>query len=266
MSRARRIARRVRGPLAIVLAALAVVNVASPAPAPVEAQSGTQGRPLLGPGDDRRALAAQGERVFQDTCSSCHGGDARGIPGRGPNLRGAGEEAADFYVRTNRMPLDDPEDQPHRRPHNQLTFQQKREVVAYVGTFGGPPIPPVDVTKGKLSDGQELFTDHCAGCHQVVARGGMVPKARIPDLQPSHPIDVAEAVDVGPYLMSNFTTLSDDQVNSISRYVAYTHDPEDRGGWGIGHIGPIPEGMVTWLLAIFALLLTIRIIGERTTQ
>jgi ubiquinol-cytochrome c reductase cytochrome c subunit len=48
--------------------------------------------------------------------------------------------------------------------------------------------------------------------------------------------------------------------------VNYTRDPEDRGGWGIGHIGPIPEGMVAWLLAGGALLLAIRLIGERTTD
>jgi ubiquinol-cytochrome c reductase cytochrome c subunit len=66
--------------------------------------------------------------------------------------------------------------------------------------------------------------------------------------------------------MPTFKRLTDDDVADIAAYVTYTHDPEDRGGWGIGHIGPIPEGMVAWLLAGAALLIAIRLIGERTTR
>ena len=260
----RRALRRLRLPAAIVCCGLALANLAAPGPAPVAAQ--TQAGALLRPGDDRAALAAKGERVFQDTCSSCHGGDARGIEGRGPSLRGVGELAADFYLRTNRMPLDDPEDQPSRHPSSPLTREEKRQVTAYVGTFGGPAIPDPDPGAARVADGRRLFTDSCAGCHQVVARGGQVPRARIPDLEDATALDVAEAVDIGPFLMPRFRTLDDDEVDAIARYVAATHDPEDRGGWGIGHIGPIPEGMVTWLLAAFALVLTIRIIGERTPR
>jgi hypothetical protein len=32
---------------------------------------------------------------------------------------------------------------------------------------------------------------------------------------------------------------------------------------GIGHIGPIPEGMIAWFLAIAGLLLVARLIQER---
>src|SRR4051812_39567811 len=59
-------------------------------------------------------LAAMGRQLFVDGCSSCHGVDARGLPGQGPSLHGAGAAAADFYLSTGRMPLDDPKDQPLR--------------------------------------------------------------------------------------------------------------------------------------------------------
>ena len=39
--------------------------------------------------------------------------------------------------------------------------------------------------------------------------------------------------------------------------------PEDRGGWGLFQIGPVPEGMVTWFLAIVLLLLVARATGKR---
>ena len=34
-----------------------------------------------------------------------------------------------------------------------------------------------------------------------------------------------------------------------SRTSQYTKDPDDPGGWAIGHIGPVPEGLVTWFIA-----------------
>ena len=45
--------------------------------------------------------------------------------------------------------------------------------------------------------------------------------------------------------------------------ISIFQQPDDRGGWGIGHIGPIPEGMVAWFLAGSALILVARLIGER---
>lgn len=268
MNLVRRVLRRLRAPVALACGALALASAAAPAPSPAPAVSQAAGErtPLLGPESERTALVGEGRRLFADACSSCHGQDARGIAGRGPSLRGVGELAADFYLRTNRMPLDDPQDQPSRHPSSALSTQQKRALVAFVGSFGGPEIPAVHPESGSLSLGRELFAERCAGCHQVVARGGQVTGAQIPDLQGSAPIDVAEAVDIGPYVMSSFRSLTDREVDSIARYVQYSKDPEDRGGWGIGHIGPIPEGMVTWLLGAAALLLTIRIIGERTTR
>jgi ubiquinol-cytochrome c reductase cytochrome c subunit len=195
---------------------------------------------------------------------SCHGIAGVGTAD-GPSLAAAGEASADFYLRTGRMPLRDPEDQP-RRTESPFTERQADSLIAYIGTFGGPPVPVVDAAKGLLAEGLKLFGEHCMGCHQVVAQGGITTTGVAPDLQSSQPVDVGEAVDVAPYVMPHFRHLTDDEVNSLAAYVQYTQDPEDVGGWGIGHIGPIPEGMVAWLLAGVALLLVIRIIGERTTQ
>ena len=278
-----RLPRRARVGAALVLAvgALASLALEEDAPAQGELPGLQQARPG-GPSADEQptagpvarpapglepadpAIVAEGRRLFVDGCSSCHGEDARGLPGRAPSLRGVGAAAADFYLGTGRMPIDDPDDQPIRAK-SPYDPEQRRALVAYVAQFGGPLIPEVDPAKGSLSQGLELFTEHCASCHQVVARGGMVTGGVVPDLQESEPETVAEAIEVGPYLMPNFRGQFDQkQVDSLARYVEYTKEPEDRGGWGIGNIGPVPEGMVAWLLAGGALLLTIRLIGERT--
>jgi ubiquinol-cytochrome c reductase cytochrome c subunit len=162
------------------------------------------------------------------------------------------------------MPLADPTDEPVRtRPA--YTGAQRRALVDYIGSLGGPPVPQVSPEKGSLSEGQELFASHCAGCHQIVGQGGVVPDAVAPPLQEATPVQIAEAVRVGPYVMPAFPERQIDQgqLDSIVRYVLSTRTPPDRGGWAIGHLGPIPEGMVAWLLAGSALLVAARMLGRR---
>jgi ubiquinol-cytochrome c reductase cytochrome c subunit len=209
-------------------------------------------------------LVERGRVLFQNGCSSCHGLDGRGIRGQGPSLVGAGAQAADFYLSTGRMPLNNPDDAPVRSKPA-YSKSEIRALTAFVASLGGPPIPRVNPANGTLAAGRRAFTQHCAGCHQVVARGGIVVGAIAPPLQQATPQQVAEAVRIGPYLMPRFTERQIDQrtLDSIARYVQWTKHPDDRGGWGIGNIGPIPEGMVAWLLGIAALLIVIRLIGER---
>lgn len=252
--------------MAVALAGGALVSFAAEAPSagqePNTSEDASGATPTLTPGEQQ---VQAGRDLFVDGCSSCHGFDARGIPGRGPSLRGAGAAAADFYLRTGRMPLDDPEDEPIRG-ESPYTVEQREAIIAYIGELGGPGIPKVHPEKGDLGEGFRLFTEHCAGCHQIVGRGGITSMAVVPDLEPVEPIDVAEAIEVGPYVMPKFgDQLQQSDVDSIARYVEWIEDPEDAGGWGIGHIGPIPEGMVAWLLAGASLLLVIRLIGERTS-
>ena len=208
--------------------------------------------------------ATRGKQLYMEACSSCHGLALEGIPNRGPKLRGAGAQAADFYLRTGRMPLDKPTDEPLRgKPA--FSRPQIDALVAYIGSFGGPPIPAVHPERGDLAAGRAAFTDHCAGCHQVVGAGGIVTRARVPPVNDVAPLDVAEAVRIGPYLMPPFgeKLLPQHEVDSIARYLQYAKHPDDRGGWAIGHIGPVPEGMVAWFIGALALVLLARILGQR---
>ena len=138
--------------------------------------------------------------------------------------------------------------------------------MAYVASLGrGPAIPDPHPERGDLPDGFHLFTEHCAGCHQVAARGGVVTGANVPALEDVTPRQIAEAVRIGPYVMPTFSRkdISDSQLDSIIAYVQRAQHPVDRGGWGIGNVGPIPEGMVTWFIAVIAFLGTCILIGER---
>lgn len=259
----RALAREARQPLALALLAAAAAGCAAlPALAPTARAAGptASAAPL--------ADLALGRQLYQGSCSSCHGLAGRGVRDRGPSLIGAGAQAADFYLSTGRMPLANPADPPVRTPPL-YTRPQIRALTAYVASIaGGPAIPRVDLANASLADGRRAFTDHCAGCHQVVARGGIVTGAIAPPLQQATPTEVAAAVRIGPYLMPRFTRrqIDDGTLNDIVRYVEWTKAPADRGGWSIGNLGPIPEGMVAWLIGLLALLIVIRLIGERSPQ
>lgn len=213
------------------------------------------------------ALVARGHALFVSSCAACHGMNAQGISGRGPSLHGVGALAANFYLQTGRMPLPSPRAQP-LRTHPAFSQAQIRALTAYVASFGGPAIPVVTPKRGSLSDGQRLFGLDCAGCHTIQGQGGIVTGAIVPSLNEATPTQVAQAIRVGPYVMPRFGPgeLSSVQIDSIARYVQSIQHPEDRGGWGIGRIGPIPEGMVAWLLAAASLLVIARLLGERAPE
>jgi len=253
--------------IAILLAALApLVLLAARAPA-----APPSGPPIVPAGGERGVSQRQlGEELFAANCVRCHGIGGRGVTGgddptlRGPSVRRAGALAADFYLRTGYMPLDDATHQPVRsRPR--FSDREIRAVVSYVASLGrGPGIPSPDPGAGNVADGRKMFTEHCAGCHQVVAEGGVMTGAKAPPLDRATPRQIAQAVRIGPYAMPTFSEkdISATELNSIVAYVQYAKHPRDEGGWGINHLGPFPEGMVVWLLAIPALLIVCRAIGK----
>ena len=96
---------------ALVLAAAVLLAFAIAAPT-----SSVQGEAR----GQRGGLVGLGAQVFAENCSACHGvnGDGKQAPGPvngvgdqagfGPSLRGVGAQAADFYLRTGYMPLQQP--------------------------------------------------------------------------------------------------------------------------------------------------------------
>jgi quinol---cytochrome-c reductase cytochrome c subunit len=248
--------RRALGVAVLALALLAPAAAAAPPPGP----------PVVS--------VREGAGLFAANCARCHGPDGRGITSsdnpanRGPSLRGVGRRAADFYLRTGYMPLGDARDQPVRS-RQRLSDAEVRALTDYVASLGGGPEPPTpDPAAGSVAQGRDLFTLHCAGCHQVVAEGGVMPGAKAPPLDRATPGEIAEAVRIGPYVMPTFSekAISDSELNSIIAYVQYAKDPADAGGWGISHLGPFPEGMITWLLAIPMLLGVCLAIGKRVSS
>jgi ubiquinol-cytochrome c reductase cytochrome c subunit len=227
------------------------------------------------------AAASPGKQLYGRYCVMCHGPngagqigrDAGAGPGRdqkpqtgsGPALAGVGALAADFYLRTGYMPLKRNGIQP-RRTRLLLGPREVDALIGYVASLGkGPRVPRPSPERGDLSEGQRLFADRCSGCHQIVAAGGYVTGAVPPALSAATDVQIAEAVRIGPYVMPKFSrsAISDGELDSIIRYVDYAKHPDDRGGWSLGHVGPVPEGLATWFLGMSVLVVLCMILGKR---
>lgn len=219
----------------------------------------------------------RGHELFLRDCAWCHGDDGAGTE-RAPDLLSApqGGASVDFMLSTGRMPIDYP-DASIRRSDPVYDAGEIADIVAYVDSLGpeGPAVPDVDLAAGSLPLGQELYNLNCAACHSTTGIGGALPApaasdlpsyrvARsanvIPALLDATPRQVVEAMATGPGPMPVFD-LGETQTASIARYVAYLHDPDDRGGANIGSIGPVAEGAAGWILGLGTMLLLVRWIG-----
>jgi ubiquinol-cytochrome c reductase cytochrome c subunit len=214
------------------------------------------------------ATAAQaggrGQTLYQQNCASCHGQQGQGTQ-RGPTLIGVGAASADFYLSTGRMPITDEQRNPGRgKPAFGRTDIDA--LVAYVASLGGgPAIPDVDPAAGRLADGEQLYQENCAACHSATGTGGALTSGQVaPSLAQATPVQVAEAIRVGPGAMPRFPpqALNDPQVDSITAYVGRLQEGGNRGGWDLGRIGPVTEGLVAWVVGLGLLLWVVRRLGK----
>lgn len=224
---------------------------------------------LLGPqapvqGQEPEAGSIErGEELYRVGCAVCHGPQGEGIE-PWPAIAGAGEAAADFQLRTGRMPFaGEPGDQAQPKPPA-YDEEEIRDLVAFVGSLGeGPAIPEVRTDEELLQLGWELFSANCAPCHGATANGGAVGAGAIAwSLEHSEPLDVGEAMLTGPGQMPVFA-LPEEDINAVATYVEYLQTAPDPGGFAIGGIGPVPEGFVAWLVGMGLLVAIVYLVGRR---
>lgn len=211
-----------------------------------------------------------GQYLYIQGCSTCHGVNGEGTED-GPTLIGVGAAAADFYLRTGRMPLNQPLVQaPRKKPL--YTDAQRAEIVKYVASLHdpsegpGPEIPHINTESGDLVEGMELYANNCAACHNSAGSGGALGRNYYaPRLDVTTPIEVAEAIRVGPGAMPVFgaDTFTDHQVDSIVKYVSELKGQHGPGGLTLGRLGPFSEGFFAWVVGLGVLLALTRWIGTR---
>ena len=208
-----------------------------------------------------QAQISEGRTIFLQECSSCHGLFAQGQPGVAPDLIGVGAAAVDFQVSTGRMPAKEPVAEQPRKPVS-LNPQQIRSLAVYIASLGGGPAIPssADISQAGANPGvgQQLFVADCAQCHNFVGAGGALTYGKYaPPLTKSTPRQIFEAMLIGPEAMPVFnnTTITPQQKRDIIAYVTQTRAEPNPGGFSLGRVGPVTEGLVVFLgLLLFMVL------------
>ena len=132
---------------------------------------------------------------------------------------------------------------------------------------GGPTIPGGNLRDGDLAEGGELFRLNCASCHNFAGRGGALSAGKFaPSLNPSTDQVIYGAMLSGPQNMPVFSDnqITPEQKRAIINYVQTLKQSQDPGGSGIGRLGPVPEGLVIWVIGIGGLMVTILWIGAKS--
>jgi ubiquinol-cytochrome c reductase cytochrome c subunit len=199
----------------------------------------------------RQDIAA-GKALFEANCSSCHGLNAQGTS-QGPSLVGAGAASVDFQMSTGRMPAKELGAQNDRKPVT-FTQQQIYEIADYVASLGGgPPIPDAQQVSTAGSDtavGSQLFSANCAQCHGFAGAGGALTYGKhAAPLTAATATQIYEAMLTGPEAMPVFAdgAISPAAKRDIIAYVTQTRTEPNPGGFSLGRMGPVTEGLVIFL-------------------
>ena len=226
-------------------------------------------------GADAEKLA-EGQKLFESSCSSCHGMQAQGVQGSGPSLIGVGSAAVDFQVGTGRMPAQQIGPQAPSKP---LVYSQEEidAIAAYVAALGSGPATPgaADYTpndadlQASIARGGVLFRTNCSQCHNFAGSGGALTDGKYaPPLRTTSEKHMYEAMLTGPQNMPIFNdnVMSPQNKKDIIAYLMNTRTEPAYGGLNLGSLGPVSEGAFIWIFGLGLLLIFAVWIGAHTTK
>lgn len=199
----------------------------------------------------------QGEKLFQANCATCHGMDAQGTV-NAPSLIGVGAASVDFQVGTGRMPMQMQGPQAEQKPV-QFTDEEIAQLADYVASLApGPSIPEQKFLDGKgdAANGAELFRVNCAMCHNVAGAGGALTEGKYaPPLMGVSAKHIYEAMVTGPQNMPVFNDLNITPQGKadIITYLKYIENNPSPGGFELGSLGPVAEGLFLWIFGLGAI-------------
>ncbi|WP_150462390.1 cytochrome bc1 complex diheme cytochrome c subunit [Nesterenkonia ebinurensis] len=196
-----------------------------------------------------------GQRLYVANCATCHGMNAEGT-GAGPSLVGVGAASVDFQVGTGRMPMQMSGPQV-RATDPVFNDEQTAQLAAYVASLGaGPAVPEeewLDTDQGDAARGGELFRINCAMCHNAAGAGGALPEGRFaPSVQNIEARHIYEAMRTGPQQMPVFNeaNIPPSDARDIITYLHTLDTQTNPGGFSLGSLGPVPEGLLIWTLGL----------------
>jgi ubiquinol-cytochrome c reductase cytochrome c subunit len=141
----------------------------------------------------------------------------------------------------------------------QFTQAQIDDVAAYVASLApGPAIPDEKWLAGNsdIAKGGELFRINCAMCHNVAGAGGALTEGKwAPALKGVEARHIYEAMVTGPQNMPVFneTNLTPQDKADIISFLKFQEKNESVGGFDLGSLGPVSEGLFIWIFGLGAI-------------
>jgi ubiquinol-cytochrome c reductase cytochrome c subunit len=206
-----------------------------------------------------QALTVQdGAELFRANCATCHGMNAEGTE-HGTSLIGVGAASVNFQVMTGRMPM--AFQGPQALQRNPMFTQEQSDAMGdWVASLAPGPERPAEewldtsqVSDEELANGGVLFRINCAMCHNLAGAGGALTEGKF--APPLHDIDAAfiyEAMLTGPQNMPVFSdsNIAPEQKREIIAYLHYLDDNPSVGGFDLGALGPVSEGLFIWIFGL----------------
>ena len=142
-----------------------------------------------------------------------------------------------------------------------LDEAEERQVTGWLEV---PPPPesvdPTDIPAehlvnggGDAANGAELFRINCAMCHNVAGAGGALTEGKFaPPLTDVSGVHIYEAMVTGPQNMPVFNDLNitPEDKRDIITYLQYVQDNRSPGGFELGSLGPVAEGLFIWIFGL----------------
>jgi ubiquinol-cytochrome c reductase cytochrome c subunit len=203
-------------------------------------------------------LLTEGSKLFQANCATCHGMNLEGTQ-QAPTLIGVGAASVQFQVSTGRMPAAASGPQEEEKPA-QFSDQQVLALAEFVASKApGPAIPSKQYLggNGDAAEGAQIFRVNCAMCHNVAGAGGALTEGKYaPSLSGVSALHIYEAMVTGPQNMPVFSdaNITPSQKADIITYLKYLDQNQSPGGFDLGNLGPVSEGLFVWIFGLGAII------------
>lgn len=229
----------------LVLLYFAVAAYLAPAPArsdPLQNSLQSAGQPI--------ALVVSAADTYQQDCVPCHGSNGEGSD-IAPSLKAAGFSALiepKVSEGGGGMPV-----------FADLLDEQQIQAVSDYVAQNVADAATHDATDG---EGSEVWRLYCSPCHGSTGRGGALTSSdNAPTLGADGGADALIDMQEGPGEMPAFAgnTLTNRQQAAVALYLQdVIAQPPSPGGWGLGYLGPVPEGFFALFLGLGGLVVFAR--------
>lgn len=94
-------------------------------------------------------------------------------------------------------------------------------------------------------------------CHNVAAAGGALTEGKFaPDIMDTSALNIYAAMVTGPQNMPVFSNmnLTEDDKRDIISALLYQQEMASPGGFTLGSLGPVSEGLFIWIFGIGGLI------------